>query len=181
MFNGGVSLNPADFQPYRDQIQVLDLQKYGITADQIGSVKAFGQYHTAEKYGEAGSLYCELFCDGKRMTLARYPNEGEQLKTGKILDNGDSKEVYTKSGTRTNADWETMKNPRGGTFQVERTLTQRMKTWKKPSDAWLFGYFSMTGRIPPLRSPRLKRRASPPNMRACTDLKKACPTIFQRI
>lgn len=141
VFNGGVSLNPADFQPYRDQIQVLDLQKYGITADQIGSVKAFGQYHTAEKYGEAGSLYCELFCDGKRMTLARYPNEGEQLKTGKILDNGDSKEVYTKSGTRTNADWETMKNPRGGTFQVERTLTQRMKTWKKPSDAWLFGYF----------------------------------------
>lgn len=141
VFNGGVSLDPADFKPYRDHIQVLDLKKYGVTAEQIGVVRAFGQYNTAEKYGEAGSLYCELFSGGERMTLARYPNAGEDLRTGEILDNGDSKEVYTKSGTQQNAAWEEMRNPRGGSFRVDPTVAQRIKTWKNSPDIWLFGYF----------------------------------------
>lgn len=140
-FNGGVSLHPADFKAYQNGIQVLDLKKYGVTQEAVGNVKAFGQYNTAAKYDEAGSLYSELFCGGKRMTLARYPNTGETLKTGDILDNGDSREVYTKKGTQTNAQWDTMKNPRGGTFGADIQLTQRMKTWVQSPDVWLFGYF----------------------------------------
>lgn len=141
VFNGGVTLNTSDFKPYQDGIQVLDLKPYGVTKEQIGDIKAFGQYNTAEKYGEAGSLYCELFCGGERMTLARYPNKGEMLKTGEILDNGDSYETYTKDGTQRNPDWADMTNPRGGTFAVDPSLTERMKTWKNSSDVWLFGYF----------------------------------------
>lgn len=142
IFNGGVTLNSADFVPYKDNIQVLDLAKYGITKEQIGDVKAFGQYNQAEKYDEAGSLYCELFFDGARMTLARYPNAGaETLKTGKILDNGDSKETYTKDGTQRNPDWEDMKNPRGGTFGADKALTDRIASWKNSPDIWMFGYF----------------------------------------
>lgn len=128
IFNGGVTLDPADFEQYRNNIKMLDLKKYGVTKEQIGDVKAFGQYHTAEKYDEAGSLYCELFCDGQRMTLARYPNTGENLKTGKILDNGDSKEIYTKDGTQQNPEWADMKNPHGGTFAADKALTDRMRT-----------------------------------------------------
>ncbi|MGN1194631.1 MAG: right-handed parallel beta-helix repeat-containing protein, partial [Acutalibacteraceae bacterium] len=90
---------------------------------------------------ESGSLYCELFCDGERMTLSRYPNEGENLLTGKILDNGDSKEIYTNSGTQQNPEWADMKNPRGGTFSADKELTERMKTWENSDDIWLFGYF----------------------------------------
>lgn len=141
VFNGGVSLDHADFQPYRNNIKVLDLKKYGVTAEEIGAVKAFGQYNTAAKYGEAGSLYCELFSGGERMTLSRYPNAGENLRTGKILDNGDSKEVYTKDGTQTNPDWEEMRNPRGGTFQVDSAVAKRINTWKNSPDIWMFGYF----------------------------------------
>ncbi|MGN0554513.1 MAG: right-handed parallel beta-helix repeat-containing protein, partial [Candidatus Fimenecus sp.] len=141
IFNGGVTLNSADFVPYKDNIQVLDLAKYGVTKEQIGDVKAFGQYNQAEKYDEAGSLYCELFFDGARMTLARYPNTGEDLKTGKILDNGDSKETYTSAGTVQNPDWADMKNPRGGTFGADKALTDRMATWQNSPDIWLFGYF----------------------------------------
>lgn len=141
IFNGGVSLNPDDFEQYRNNIKMLDLKKYGVTKEQIGDVKAFGQYHTAEKYDEAGSLYCELFCDGRRMTLARYPNTGETLKTGEILDNGDSKEIYTKDGTQQNPEWANMKNPRGGTFAADKDLTERMLTWTNSPDVWLFGYF----------------------------------------
>ncbi|MGN1194605.1 MAG: DUF1565 domain-containing protein, partial [Acutalibacteraceae bacterium] len=69
IFNGGVTLDASDFTEYQDNIKMLDLSKYGVTKEQIGQVKAFGQYNTAEKYGESGSLYCELFCDGERMTL----------------------------------------------------------------------------------------------------------------
>ena len=142
IFNGGVTLNSSDFKPYKDDIKMLDLKKYGITQEQIGQVRAFGAYHTAQKYDESGSLYCELFCDGKRMTLSRYPNAGnENLKTGKIIDNGDSKEIYTNSGTQQNSDWQDMKNPRGGTFAVDKELANRIKNWKDSNDIWLFGYF----------------------------------------
>lgn len=142
IFNGGVTLNPSDFDPYKDNIKMLDLKKYGVTQEQIGQVRAFGAYHTAEKYDESGSLYCELFCDGERMTLSRYPNAGEEnLRTGKIIDNGDSKEIYTNSSTQQNPDWQDMKNPRGGTFAVDKELASRIKGWKNSNDIWLFGYF----------------------------------------
>ncbi|MGN1420970.1 MAG: right-handed parallel beta-helix repeat-containing protein [Eubacterium sp.] len=140
-FNGGATLNTSDFVTYKDNIKMIDLKKYGVTKEQIGQVRAFGQFNTAEKYDEAGSIYCELFCDGERMTLSRYPNEGEYLKTGEIIDNGDSKETYTNSGTQQNPEWEDMKNPRGGTFAADKTVTERMKNWKNSDDIWLFGYF----------------------------------------
>lgn len=141
-FNGGITLKPSDFENYNDNIKMLDLKKYGVTQEQIGRVRAFGAYNTAEKYDESGSLYCELFCDGKRMTLSRYPNDGEEnLKTGKIIDNGDSKEIYTNSGTQQNPDWQDIKNPRGGTFTVDNELINRIKGWKNSDDIWLFGYF----------------------------------------
>lgn len=139
--NGGLALDPADFQPYEGKIRVLDLAQYGVTAEQIGPVRAFGQYHTAEKYDAAGSLYCELFCGDQRMTLARYPNSGAYLYTGKIVDNGDSREVYTSEGTQTNAEWETMKSPRGGTFEAEPEVIDRVRSWANSPDIWMFGYF----------------------------------------
>lgn len=142
IFNGGVTLNPSDFADYKDNIKMLDLKKYGVTQEQIGQIRAFGAYHTAEKYGEDGNLYCELFCDGERMTLARYPNVGEEnLRTGKIIDNGDSKEIYTKSGTQQNLEWQDMKNPRGGTFAVDKEVSNRMSGWENSDNIWLFGYF----------------------------------------
>lgn len=142
IFNGGVTLNLSDFSDYKDNIKMLDLKAYGVTQEQIGQIRAFGAYNTDEKYDESGSLYCELFCDGERMTLSRYPNEGEEnLRTGRIIDNGDSKEIYTSSGTQQNPDWQDMKNPRGGTFAVDKEVLNRINGWKNSDDIWLFGYF----------------------------------------
>ena len=134
VFNGGLKLDLKDFQDYRGNIKVLDLSAYGVTSERIGQMRAFGQYNQAEKYDADGSLYCELFCDNERMTLARYPNDGEYLYTGKILDNGDSKEVYTDNGTETNPEWETLKNPRGGTFEADKEVTDRVKSWTNSDD-----------------------------------------------
>lgn len=141
IFNGGSSLKMTDFKEYKDNIKVVDLAPYGITKDRIGKVCAFGQFNTAEKYDESGNLYCELFCDNERMTLSRYPNEGEYLKTGKIIDNGDSKEIYTSKGTEQVPGWEELKNPRGGTFEVDKSVADRVKSWKNSDDIWMFGYF----------------------------------------
>lgn len=142
IFNGGVTLSPKDFQPYKDNIKVLDLKNYGVTKESIGKVRAFGQYNTAEKYGEEGNLYCEVFCADERMTLARFPNVGEDnLKTGKIIDNGDSKETYTSKGTQTNPDWDTMVNPKGGTFAVDENTAKRIAGWQNSPEIWMFGYF----------------------------------------
>lgn len=142
VFNGGVTLDSADFTAYKDNIKTVDLAKYGVTKERIGNVKAFGQFNQSAKYDEEGSLYCELFFDGERMTLSRYPNAGEEnLKTGKIIDNGDSRETYTSEGTVQNPDWENMKNPRGGTFGADKALTDRIASWKNSSDIWMFGYF----------------------------------------
>ena len=140
-FNGGLTLDAADFGLYQGDVRVLDLAQYGVTAEQIGPVRAFGQYHTAEKYDAAGSLYCELFCGDQRMTLSRYPNAGKYLHTGKILDNGDSKEVYTSEGTKTNTEWEMMKFPRGGTFEAEPEVIDCVRSWSNSPDIWMFGYF----------------------------------------
>lgn len=140
-FNGGSKLKMADFKDYKDNIKVVDLASYGITKDRIGRVYAFGRFNTAEKYDEAGNQYCELFCDNERMTLSRYPNKGEYLKTGKIVDNGDSKEIYTSKGTELVPGWAELKNPRGGTFKVEKEVADRVKSWKNSDDIWMFGYF----------------------------------------
>lgn len=141
VLNGGLTLDPADFQDYKENIKVLDLSKYGVTAERIGQMRAFGAFSQAAKYDAEGSLYCELFCDNNRMTIARYPNVGSYLYTGKITDNGDAKEVYTSKGTETNPDWETMKNPRGGTFEAGKAVTDRVKGWTNSDDIWMFGYF----------------------------------------
>lgn len=141
VINGGITLDADDFKTYRDNIKMLDLKSYGVTADEIGDVRAFGQFNTSEKYGERGSSYCELFCDNERMTLSRYPNAGEYLKTGEITDNGDSKEIYTKDGTQQIDGWEELKNPRGGTFKADKAVTDRVKSWTASPDIWMFGYF----------------------------------------
>lgn len=141
IWNGGVTLNMSDFETYKDNIKVLDLAKYGITKERVGEVKAFGQYNTAKKYGKESGMSCELFCDGERMTVSRYPNEGEYLKTGKIVDNGDSKEIYTENGTEQVPGWDELQNPRGGTFKVEKETADRARTWNNSNDVWLFGYF----------------------------------------
>ncbi|MCQ2477469.1 MAG: hypothetical protein MJ125_06535, partial [Clostridia bacterium] len=58
----------------REKVRCIDTGKYGITKEQYGKIYAIGTYHTAGKYdGDyVGGLYCELFVNDKRQTIARY-------------------------------------------------------------------------------------------------------------
>ena len=145
VLNGGMRLEPEDFTPWEknENIQVIDLGKLGLTAGDWGRMYSFGAYHTGAKYdGGAGPLPCELFFNGRRCVTARYPNGGEWLRTGKVLDNGDAIEYY--DGGRLVRDferWESLRNPRGGTFSMDKATAARAASWASIDDVWIFGCF----------------------------------------
>ena len=85
VINGGFSLTADDFSPVsgeaaerlkssvRDKVLKANLFELGLTAEEIGEMKAIGTYNTAHLYGKGSGVYCELFFADRRMTLARYP------------------------------------------------------------------------------------------------------------
>lgn len=154
ILNGGVTLKSGDFKPVsgeaksrlsciaaRDVLE-CDLAALGVSAADYGKLYAFGSYNVAYKYDgdTVGPIYSELFWNGERMTVARYPNGSDYLKTGKIYDSGDTQETYG-NGTVQNPGWPTMRNPRGGTFGIDNCLKNKIAGWDTLDDVWLFGYF----------------------------------------
>ncbi|MBQ8369630.1 MAG: right-handed parallel beta-helix repeat-containing protein [Clostridia bacterium] len=121
-----------------EHVRVIDLTAYGLTKSDWGSVYPIGAYHTASRYddGECG-INLEVFENDRRMTLARYPNEG-YLKLDAVLDLGEVNEFPPQNYWKCNYD---IRNPRGGTYIVDKATNERMKNWKTPETAWTFGYF----------------------------------------
>ncbi|MBK8193003.1 MAG: right-handed parallel beta-helix repeat-containing protein [Lewinellaceae bacterium] len=130
VFTGGTVLQTADFRPVADtnmlnrllpevrgKVLQIDLLQAGITDFGIMQQHGFG------KIPEPAPL--ELFINGERQTLARYPNEGA-LKVGKVYDPG--------SVPRT-GDF----SDRGAEFGYEYDRPQR---WFQAKDIWLHGRFS---------------------------------------
>lgn len=95
-FNGGITIDTADFEPLSDEEKALindeeakdtvvkiDLTKYGVEPGDLGPIYPHG---FAVKGGNAGNIGpSELFIDGERMSLSRYPNVSEEdpnLRTG---------------------------------------------------------------------------------------------------
>ncbi|MCL2508686.1 MAG: right-handed parallel beta-helix repeat-containing protein [Oscillospiraceae bacterium] len=153
ILNGGISLNPKDFAPVngeaasrlspeaRENVVQIDLKKLGLTAEDWGKMYAFGGFSTASKYdGGVGPLPSELFYNGKRCVTARYPNGDAWLKIGEVIDNGDSSETY-EGGTVRHAEWADMRNPRGGTFVMDKATAARAASWAAIGDVWMFGCF----------------------------------------
>ncbi|MGN1347148.1 MAG: right-handed parallel beta-helix repeat-containing protein [Eubacteriales bacterium] len=121
-----------------EHVRVIDLKAYGAAADSYDTLFPIGTYHTAAKYdGFRTGINLEVFENDRRMTLARYPNEG-YLKLDAVLDVGDVAEFPPQNYWR---DWEERRNHRGGTYIVDKATNERMKTWKTPETAWMFGYF----------------------------------------
>ena len=145
ILNGGMRLRPADFTPWEKNksIQVIDLTALGLGPADWGKLYSIGAFTTAAMYDDGvGPLPCELFCNGKRMTTARYPNGSAWLTIGKVVDNGDSKETYPGGGgTVVNPDWYNLRNPRGGTFEMDETTAKRAASWATLDDVWMFGCF----------------------------------------
>ena len=154
ILNAGVTLNPADFEAVtgeqaqrlsnsaRKNVVCIDLSKYGITADDYGTLHAIGKYSTAEKYdGDyIGDANCDLFIDNIRQTIARYPNEG-WLKTGDVLEHGQPYESNDNPHVKVEG-WEELRNPRGETYSVDKKLAEQINGWEDLDTVWMFGYFT---------------------------------------
>jgi len=143
ILNGGMRLELGDFTPWdkNENIMVIDLNKLGLSETDWGKMYSFGAFTTAAKYdGGVGPLPCELFYNGVRCTTARYPNGDAWLKIGEVTDNGESAETY-EGGTNRRADWDQARNPRGGTFAMDRETARRAASWASLDDVWMFGCF----------------------------------------
>ncbi len=156
IINGGITLDTADFKNVKGypeiaerlsadaqkNVEVIDLTKapYSLTRDDWGKIYAIGSYHTADNYdGDyTGPLYCELFVDDIRQTVARYP-DSEYLYTEEVVKTGLGKE---SDGALTEVkDWYEIRNPEPDIYKVNPELAKRISGWKNLNDVWMFGYW----------------------------------------
>ena len=81
IINGGVSLNPADFEHIpenirerlhgdaRDHVMQIDLKRYGLTSEDWGPLCPIGKYSMHDKYdNHIEDSNCELFLNGRYST-----------------------------------------------------------------------------------------------------------------
>lgn len=122
----------------RDKVRMADLTEYGFSYEDWGEMQAIGAFSTVSKYTDvpAGSC-CEAFCGDRRMTLARYPNEG-YLMLDAVADVGDCREFPAQNYY---LDWDDRKDHRGGIYIMDRQTNAHISRWADPSTAWAFGYF----------------------------------------
>ena len=122
----------------RPQIRMISLTALGLTAEDWGEEIAIGAYETSAKYDDAPKgCGCEFFTDSRRMTKARYPNEGF-AKLEAVMDVGDVREFPPQNYHR---DWYGRRNHRGGAYIIDRETAKRVERWQEPDKAWMFGYF----------------------------------------
>jgi hypothetical protein len=112
-------LNRLD-EKARSGVRQVDLRAMGITE--------FGQMQSRGFSRPTTPAHCELFCDGKPMTLARWPNEGEwSLIAGfpeaQAQDDGHGGKIGRLED--------------GFSFAGDRPLG-----WKETGDLWVHGYWS---------------------------------------
>ena len=113
---------------------MIDLKKLGLNKADYGKIKATGGFNTEEYYDNAATENpCELFFNGKRMTLSRYP-DNDYITVGNVKDNGDYYDEKDQS-------WFNTRNKKGGTFAIDDDDYERVKSWQNTDDLWVYGYF----------------------------------------
>jgi hypothetical protein len=156
VINGGVTLFANDFEDVKnypeyekrlsedaqENVVVIDLTKkpYSLTKDDWGKIFAIGSYHTANSYdGDyVGSLYCELFVDDIRQTLARYP-DNDYLYTEEVVKTGLGKE---SDGALTEVqNWSEIRNPESDIYRVNADLAKKISGWENLDEVWMYGFW----------------------------------------
>lgn len=146
VLNAGAELDPKHFSPSaqypnihgrlpesaRDNVYILDLTKppYSLTSSDWGKLYPIGTYNTADRYqgDTTGPMYSELFLNGERLNLARYPNDG-YLYTDKAIAQGKT------LANKPNGD------PAGDVLQVNEELAEKIQSWENLSDVWAYGFW----------------------------------------
>ncbi len=150
ILNGGAVLKAADFEPAaaeikerlhgeaKEKVVQIDLTRYGLTKDDWGEIKPIGKFGTEEKYDSyTPGTNCELFMNGRRMTLARFPSTGF-MELDAVYEVGD---VWEFPEQNYYYSWNERRNHRGGVYILDRYTTEHLKGWKSHEGIWAYGYF----------------------------------------
>lgn len=146
VLNAGMNINSDDFvnskeypeiyqrlsEKAKDNIYVVDLTKapYQIGQEDWGKLYPIGTYNTADRYqgDTTGPMYSELFVNGTRQMLARYPNE-DYIYTDSVISSGKALE------DKPNGD------PAGDVFAVNDVLASRIQSWSNIENVWMYGFW----------------------------------------
>lgn len=153
VINGGISLSASDFEEldkeekarlHGDAVQhtrKVDLKRKGLTPADWGTLCAIGGFNTASHYDGAvlEPMWCELFVNNVRQTVARYPNEGF-LHTTATVRVGENRPKVTAATHGNFAKWEALRNPQSDIFGIDADTARRAGGWKTLDDVWMFGY-----------------------------------------
>ena len=135
----------------RDKIRMIDLKALGI--NDYGELNVYGA--AAGYFGEAGieipqGYAPELFFNGEKMELSRYPNKndgedqwvtiGDVVNLGTVVQNWTSVAYAGEYVAPEDRDLSTVTCP---TFKVDNATAQRMKGWTQADDLWVYGYWQM--------------------------------------
>ncbi len=162
IITGGIILSAEDFEPLsaeerdilveehaKDRVVKVDLKKYGLTSDDWGLLYSSGAAWGSNYENGTGPKESEVFMNGKRLHIARWPND-DYIKTYSVIDNGVAAEYFTNdeydnihssTDSRYAPEDRNIMNAQGGIFTVFDEVVDRAKLWPSLDDLWLFGYF----------------------------------------
>ena len=146
---GGHKLSPADFHPVTDpaaldripqglrgKIVMLDFDKIGVqNTGPFPDVFHNSGFHAIP----------DLFCDGHRLPLSRYPKTG-YLRFEKVVDNAGGPTDWRNPAASTR---KVDPNGPGGTFVYRTEDAPKFELWKRQLDrgVWLRGYWRVTWEV----------------------------------
>ncbi len=185
VINGGIALNAKDFttaDSYPEiarrlcvdagDVLVLDLTSapYNLTAADWGKLYPIGTYNTAGSYqgDTTGPVYCELFVNDERQSLARYPDSGF-IYTGEVLATGIDISVPDANG-----------DPATDTYRVSDELAKRIAGWENINDVWMYGYwqYDWADGSSPIGAFNASERTLSPKYRSFFGTKEGAPYYF---
>ena len=123
---GGREIASGAFQPARDEAVLARVDEAARGQVLVADLRALGisEYgNLPDAYGDPPAIP-ELFFDGQRMTLARWPNDG-WAHIAEIIESGP-------------APWRNHASDQPGTFKYE---SDRPRRWQSAPGVWLYGYW----------------------------------------
>ena len=156
VLNGGIRLRAEMFEPLtaeeksrlhglaREKTVKVNLHHLGLFRRDYGEMCVTGSHHTGDRYEGAvlSPIWCELFVNDVRQTVARYPNEdflytAEPIREGDGLESKMTGKVFCRY---TLEEWETKRNPVSDIYGLDPDTAKRAASWKTLRDVWMFGY-----------------------------------------
>jgi hypothetical protein len=139
--HGALAIKPSDFKPVTEAVavaRVAETARGRILELDLGplEVKHAGRY--PDVFNDNGGLL-DLFFNGKRMPLSRYPNKG-YATIKRVLDNAGG--IKDRNWAAPHVE-NIPKNGNGGTFEYREEVYGQFALWKKQLDrgVWLKGFW----------------------------------------